>query len=1089
MTDSKPKYWIARSWQPVLVLLVLMVCITQCGSRVEFADEIERQLPEKIDYNYHVKPILSDRCFACHGPDENKREAGLRLDIADSAFAALGENRDHHAIVPGNSKKSTIVERLLSTDPTVKMPPPESNLTISEFEAALITRWIEQGAEYKPHWSFIKPQRPELPSVRKKEWVANPVDRFTLAKMEAYGLEPSEPASKETLIRRVTFDLTGLPPTVEEIDAFLQDNDPNAYEKLVDRLLESPHYGERMASEWLDVARYADSHGYQDDGLRNQWPWRDWVISSFNRNMPYDEFVVWQLGGDLLPNATSEQILATAFNRNHLQSQENGIVFEEYRVEYVADRTNTFGTAFLALSTECARCHDHKYDPISQKEYFQLFAFFNSVNENGQIPYMGESSPTLILTDEEAERKLAFINENIRAQEQKVDPKAETYRAGFEQWKKNVRQDARYRKVTFNGRIGHYALDQIADDDTFVNAADRKKPAKVGLRQTGSRPRMVEGKFGNGVELIGDCFIDMGTELGYFERNEPFSIGIWVKTLKDGVEGPIFSKSGGVVNGFRGYDLMLGEDGHLSASLNHTWPANSIEVRTLEKIPYKEWIHLVLTYDGSSRAEGIRIYLNGKPMEVEIITDHLKRSILGYGKEKRHWEERGNLRIGRRYKQTISDLIVDEFNVFAKKLSPVEVSALFGNPDAVSTFLDAGDDTALLDYYLSNADNTYQRNFEELTKLRGEENEVISALPEIMVMQDRLKPRPTFILARGAYDAPTEQVHPGTPKSIMTFSGQLEPNRLGLARWLIHEDNPLTARVAVNRYWQMIFGKGIVKTSNDFGSQGELPTHPELLDWLAVEFRESGWNVKALLKMLVMSATYRQSSTIDPERREKDPDNTWLSRSPAYRMPAEMIRDNALAASGLLTRTIGGPSVKPYQPPGLWKELATRNAVQYVPDSGANLYRRGLYTIWKRTSPPPSMITFDASDKYVCVVRRQTTSTPLQALVLLNDPQYVEASRALAEKMIRVGGTDLTQQIAYGFRALTSRLPDDRELRILEKLYHDQLMEFTETPSSADSLLQVGEYPADRSLPPVQLAALTVVTSALMNYDGTVYKR
>lgn len=1066
-----------------------LACITQCNNRVKFDEEIEAKLPEVVDFNYHIKPILSDRCFACHGPDENKKEAGLRLDIADSALAALGEKKDHYAIVPGKSHRSTMVQRILSDDPEVMMPPPESNLTLSREEAALITRWIEQGAKYKPHWSFIKPERPDVPEVKRTDWARNEIDHFTWAKMQEHELEPTGKASKETLIRRVTFDLTGLPPSVAEVDSFLKDNSSDAYEKLVERLLEAPQYGERMASEWLDVARYADSHGYQDDGMRNMWPWRDWVISSFNKNMPYNDFILWQIAGDMLPNATKDQKLATGFNRNHLQSQENGIVDEEYRVEYVADRTSTLGKAFLALTTECARCHDHKYDPISQKEYFQLYAFFNSVNETGQIPYMGEASPTIIRTDDEAEKLLAFVHEKMAEYEQKADPRQEAYKQGFEQWLKKAQQHEDYRQVKLNGRIGHYPLDAIVENK-FVNLAKKDKPANVGLRQKDTNLEIVAGKFDKAVKLVGDSYIDLGNEIGYFERNEPFSISIWIKTLEDNLHGPVFSKSGGVVNGNRGYDLMLCEDGRLSATIDHTWPANAIEVHTQDRIPVGEWVHLVMTYDGSSRAKGLQIFLNGKPMQLKIITDHLKRSILTYGKDKKHWEERGNLRIGRRYKETLDGALVDEFSVYGRRLSAVEVSALYGNTDPVNACIEGEDRQALLDYYLLNFSSTFQQYFKTLTNLRGEENEILSAQPEVMVMQERSEPRQTFILSRGVYDAPTEQVYPGTPAAVMPFPDELPRNRLGLARWLIHEDNPLTARVAVNRYWQMIFDTGIVKTSDDFGNQGEVPSHPELLDWLAVEFRESGWNVKALLRLIVTSATYQQSSV--PKAAlllEQDPDNVWLARGPAGRMTAEMIRDNALAASGLLVKKIGGRSVKPYQPAGLWKELATRNATVYEQDSGSNLYRRGLYTIWKRSSPPPSMNSFDASNKYVCIVKRQSTNTPLQALVLLNDPQYVEASRVLAERMIREGGTQLKQQIRFGFRAMTSRNPDARESEILEGLYQAEFQEFKNSPAAADSLLRTGAYKRDRSLSEVQLAALTVVASTLMNYDEAVYKR
>lgn len=1071
-------------------IIIVLIGVYQYNSQVTFSDEIEAALPEEIDFNYHIKPILSDRCFACHGPDANKREAGLRLDLEVDAFAALGEEKDHYAIVPGKPHKSGVYARITSTKQDLMMPPPESNLKLSKKEIALITRWIEQGAAYKPHWSFIKPEKPEIPQMDDRTWGRNEIDAFIQAKMLANDLKPSGEAGKEILIRRLSFDLTGLPPSVVEVDDFLQDTAPDAYAKLVDRLLDSPHYGERMASEWLDVARYADSHGYQDDGMRNMWPWRDWVIKTFNENLPYDDFLLWQLAGDMLPDATTEQKLATAFNRNHPQSQEGGIIDEEYRVEYVADRTNTLGKAILGLSTECARCHDHKYDPISQKEYFQLYAFFNSVKETGQIPYVGEATPTIILTDKEVEKQISYVQELAKQERKMLDPEQEVYQSGFKEWFSKVKVNKKY-QVGIKGRIGYYPLDKPIDDK-FINLANKPKPADMVVIQKDKDLRIVEGKMGNAVELVGDSYVDLGSEIGYFERNEPFTISLWFKALKDSIRGPIFSKTGGFANGFRGYELLLKEDGKFTALITHTWPANAIEVHALDKIPVGEWVHLVMSYDGSSMADGLKLYLNGETIPLDIKTDHLKRSILSYGKDKRSIGHPGNLQIGKRgtsFAETLDKAVVDEFSVFDRKLTAIEIAALYGDTDPLRVFLEAEKQAELLDYYLLNVNQRYQKHLKTLIALRGEENEILSAQPEVMVMEERREPRSTYILSRGAYDAPTEEVFPGTPSAVMEFPENMPKNRLGLAKWVIDDKNPLTARVAVNRYWQMIFGKGIVATSDDFGNQGEFPSHPELLDWLAVQFVESGWDVKAILKIMVTTATYRQNSELNEELLLKDPENVWLSRGPSYRMPAEMIRDNALAASELLVKDIGGPSVKPYQPKGLWKELATANVREYVQDTGANLYRRGLYTIWKRSSPPPTMVSFDASDKYVCIVERQKTNTPLQALVLMNDPQYFEASRILAEHMIKKGGGDLVNWIQYGFRSLTSRNPDPEELNVLQTLYKMELMDFQASPAAADSILNVGEHPSDPNISKEELAALTLVASTLMNYHEAVYKR
>ena len=1072
-------------------LYLVLALFYGCGpDKPADIEQAEAQLPDKIDFNFHVKPILSDRCFKCHGPDNKARKANLRFDVKESAFGELSEDKGHFAVRPGKLSKSELYYRIISNDPDTQMPPPESNLTLNTEEKAILVKWIEQGAEWKPHWSLIKPEKPAVPAIEDKKVCQNPIDNFVRAKLKEKNLQPSPEASKETLIRRLSFDLTGLPPTINEIDDFLRDQSPDAYEKVVDRLLKSPTYGERMAAEWLDVARYADSHGYQDDGMRNIWPWRDWVIKAFNENMPYNQFVTWQLAGDLLPNPTKEQILATAFNRNHMQSQEGGIVPEEYRTEYVIDRTNTLGTAFLGLTLQCARCHDHKYDPITQKEYYSLFAFFNSVHEHGQIPYMGEPSPTLTLTNPKSDSAITAIHQLISKYETETSPDKNIYKTGFETWKSKVKQGKVELPTQLNGLIGYFPLDKELKDDGVLNQVTGKVQGKISGRDE-AKPQLVEGEKDKGRKLVGDGFINLGDKFAYFERNEPFSVGLWVNLQKDSLSGPIFSRSGGYFNGNRGYDLMLNEDGTISATLNHVWPANSIEVHTKEKLPVSQWTHILFTYDGSSKAKGVAIYLDGQPVNLEIIADHLKSSMIYYGKDKENWGGVENLVIGKRSEETLNHTLVDEISVFNRSLTPIEALKISDHPVNLKQYLgsDKQKEKQLYAYYISNCDKEYEQNFEKLTEARGQENDVLSALPEVMVMEDLRKPRTTHLLRRGAYDAPGEVVHCNTPQSILAFSDKYPKNRLGLAEWLFDENNPLTARVMVNRLWQMIFGQGIVKTSEDFGNQGSLPTHPELLDWLAVEFRESGWDMQHMLKLMVMSATYRQSSVPTKEMLEKDPQNEFLARAPSYRLPAEMIRDNALAASGLLVEKIGGPPVKPYQPPGLWKELATRNVTVYVQDKGDDLYRRSLYTIWKRTSPPPSMINFDASERNACQVRRQKTNTPLQALVLLNDPQYVESSRLLAERMMTEGGNDLTQQIIYAFRLLTSRRPDQQELDILTQLFKETESDFESHPDNADKLVSTGDYPVDKNINPVLLAANTVVASTIMNFDETIIKR
>ena len=899
-------------------------------------------VPEVVDFNFHVRPILSDRCFACHGPDERTRKAGLRLDRQDGAFATLPSG--HRAVVPGSVRKSALVARITSDDPAFLMPAPESRLTLDAREKATLVRWIEQGAQWKPHWSFLPPLKAALPPVREQRWARGEVDRFVLAALEAKGLKPSPEASRETLVRRVSLDLTGLPPSVEEIDAFLADRSPGAYEKLVDRLLASPAYGERMAADWLDVARYADSFGYQDDGMRAMWHWRDWVIAAFNRNLPFDQFVTWQLAGDLLPGATQEQVLATGFNRNHMQTQEGGVVPEEYRTEYVADRVNTLGRAFLGLSVECARCHDHKYDPLKQAEYYRLFAFFNNVNETGQIPYSGMPSPTLMVTDAAVEAKLTAIRGGIGRLEAQVRPDDPALDPEFRDWLERATRDpaaaTRASSAAAPRPIVHLPLEAAlpgiemtkGDPKTgekpkakkvlrFANLADPRHPALYGGGEE-RPPVTVDGRIGRGQRLVGDTHIGLGEKIAYFERNQPFSLGLWFRIDKAGVGGPLLTRSGGIFNGNRGYEIMLRADSTFSAGLHHVFPDNSLEIETVQGVAPGAWHHLALTYDGSSRASGLVLHLDGRAAETRVRVDNLQRSIL-HDQQGKNWGESAGLRLGRRHDETLEDVSVDDLRVYDRQLTRPEVAALGGGPDTLVAQLArpaaqrlAAQQAALREHYLLRLAPGIASKRAALERLRGEENALLTSLDEVMTLRELEAPRPTFILARGRYDAPTERVLPGTPQVLGEYPSRLPPNRLGLARWLTDPRHPLTARVMVNRCWALLFGRGLVATPADFGSQGRLPTHPELLDWLAVAFVDSGWDVKALLKRLVTSAAYRQSSAADAARLEADPANEWLSRGPSHRLAAEQIRDEALAASGLLARKLGGPSVYPYQPAG-----------------------------------------------------------------------------------------------------------------------------------------------------------------------------
>jgi hypothetical protein len=1072
-----------------MAMVVMLLFNTGCSSdRVDFDDEGD-PLPDYIDYNLHVRAILSDTCFACHGPDERAREADLRLDTEEGAFQPLTISEGNYAIVRGRPGQSELYRRIISDDPDYMMPVPQSNLSLSDRDIAILRKWIEQGAEYKPHWAFINPEKPDLPDVNDKEWPNTPVDYFVLEKLEEHGLQPSPEARKEKLLRRVSFDLTGLPPTVNELQQFLDDNTPDAYEKAVERLLNSDAYGERMAMDWLDVARYADTHGYQDDGANEMWPWREWVIHAFNRNMPFDEFITWQLAGDLLPDATREQKLATGFNRVHQQSQEGGIIGEEYRVEYVADRVQTTGTAFLGMTMQCARCHDHKYDPISELEYYEFAAFFDNINEAGQIPNEGASGPTILLPDEETDKLISYLENRIDEKEQELTFIIRNKEEDFLHWKEETRLQ-NFDRNDIAGRIARIELNEIRGDTaiTFVYGGEQRTG-----RVTGGLNE-VEGVFDRGLEFSHGNHINLGN-VAPLERTDPFSLSFWINPEGNFDEVPVLVRLGQIFIGYRGYDVSLFNN-RVSLRLIHGWPFNSIQALTEKELTPGEWSHITVTYDGSSRAEGIRIFINGQEDETRIEQDNLFKNIVIYDEA---WYSNQDFYIGNRRSfenLNYQGLKLDEIQIYKEQLSPVEVLALSGSDDRLASLmtlqseqLSPEQDQILFDHFLLRYDDEFAGHADQLRALRIEKSAVTDTLREVMVMGERLNPRQSYVRERGMYDQIGEKVSPGVPESILEFPDDLPRNRLGLAQWLLREDHPLTSRVLVNRYWQMMFGEGLVDTPEDFGNQGNMPSHPELLDWLAVYFRESGWDLKQLLRQIVLSRTYMQSSATTPEMREQDPGNRLLARGPRYRLQAEMIRDNALVASGLLVDEIGGPSVKPYQPEGLWEETTSgRHLTEYIRDEGDNLYRRSLYTFWKRTSPPPGMTTFDAAMRSHPTVKRGQTSTPLQALNTMNDPQYVEASRLLAERMIKEGGEDLKDQIIYAFLASTSRVPEITEIEILEDLFHSELMSFQEEPERAEALINVGDYPADDSIKAPELAARTLIASTILNLDETLTK-
>ncbi|MDQ6477888.1 DUF1553 domain-containing protein [Dyadobacter sp. LHD-138] len=1067
-----------------LVLFLVAASLFSCGPDLPADVQVAyNDLPDKLDYNQHVKPVLSDKCFACHGPDKAKQKAGLRLDLKQAAYGDLPENPGKVAINPGNLAGSEFFHRIMSSDPDYMMPTKESHLSLTAMEKAILIKWIKDGAEYKPHWAFVKPENVALPDVENKEWVKNPVDHFILAKLEQEKLKPAKEANKELLLRRVSLDLTGLSPTLEETDAFLKDNAPNAYEKQVDRLLKSPHYGEKMAVDWLDLARFADSHGYTVDRLRDMSPYRDWVINTFNKNMAYDKFVHWQLAGDLMPKPTKDMIIATAFNRNHQQNMEGGIVEEEFQTEYVIDRTNTFGDAMMGISVGCAKCHDHKYDPISQKNYYQLFSFFNNVKEAGQISWDDAlPTPTLMLPTDQQEKMLRFINAQILAQEKTVENTKTVAEPDFQKWI----SDKKYQKLSNEklpkpGLQAYYSF----DNNSLKNAVN---PRQAGVMkresgQPGDAPVFFGHDQGQAMTLNGDVFLDLD-QTGVYRRSEPFSIGVWVNIPKDLEEGVILHKSQAErLYNFRGYHLYLKDD-QLELNMAHTSPSNAITKISKKGIPREQWIQLTILYDGSSKANGFRLFLNGTEMAMQTTMDQLTKDIL-FKTDKQPGLQIGGWWRGLGFKGGK----VDDISVYNRVLTDYEVGILAGKNEwspIASKSQNALTDTdikVLKNYYLSAVSPRIAIAQNELTKVRTLQADSAEKIKELMVMQEMSKPKKAHILNRGNYDSFGEEVFPDTPESILKFPKNLPKNRYGLALWLTSKDNPLTARVAVNRFWQNFFGTGIVKTTEDFGNQGEMPSHPELLDWLAVTFQESGWDVKRLNKMIVMSAAYRQDSRTSKEARERDPENRWLARGPSGRLSAEMIRDNALMASGLINKKIGGKSVKPYQPEGLWEI----NNTTYKPDSGEAVYRRSLYVIVKRSVPNPTLSTFDATSRSFCVVRRQKTNTPLQALITLNDPTFIEAMKVMGVQMASMA--DRKNAIYTTYRKLTGKTPSVKEVDLLSAMQKVQYERFKKSPDKTVGWLGEGQFVIDRKTDAALVAANAVVASTILNSDATLTKR
>ena len=1078
---------------PFILAVFLYSCTLTVPKEVEVKFD---EIPEKVDFNYHVKPILSDRCYSCHGPDEKSRRAGLRLDLEKTAFMQLSSGKT--AIDAGSISGSEMAHRILSNDPDEVMPTPESNLSLTTTEKAILLKWIEQGAEWKEHWSFLPVQ--DMSNTLSKNF-KNPIDYFVSKKLQTQGMDFSAISSKEKLIRRLYFDLTGLPPSIDEVESFVNSNDKNAYLNIVNKLLDSDEYAERLTMDWLDVSRYADSHGLHADGIRTMWPWRDWVINAFKNNTPYDEFVSVQLSGDMRENASKGEILATAFNRNNPMTAEGGVIDEEWRLNYVFDRTETLGTAVMGLTLMCAKCHDHKFDPISQKDYYQLSAFFNQTREIGMTGDDGDFGPLLFLPDEETELKLNKIKSAIHLKEKELDTKISEL-SSFYSYVDNLSK-YKSRSIPRKNLIEKVSFDKIrkqrvtSDDKILIVQGSFGRETDYIIDNSRDvtsyhNQKLKKGIVGNALEFDGSNQVFL-EKVPNFEWTEPFSAAFWFKTpkRKKGFTQSLLTTTGGKNSWWRGWDLTLDDKNHLNLRLISSLPGDAIHVKSTDSLTVNNWHHIAFSYDGSGNSAGINLFLNGEKINEKLIYNNLKKSILPVSSSGIYLQEQA-LKIGASGDFSSGDNgwvegLFDELFVFNKSISSYELKNLYNTYNIKEKVLD---DKDKVDHLVYN-DLSIKKIKKQIRNLKKQWLKNISDVKTVMVMEEMKEKRKSFLYDRGSYQLPSYEVKADVPSKLPKMTSEMPKNRLGLSKWIFDKKNPLTARVAVNRYWQMIFGRGIVNTPGDFGVQGQLPSHPDLLEYLSNYFMEKEWDIRDLLRLMVTSHTYMQSSKPSQRQVEIDPDNILLSRSNSYRLPAEMIRDNALAASGLLVKHIGGKSVRPYQPKGLWKEKSNFSIklLNYKESIGDSLYRRSMYTFIRRTNPPPSMSTFDAPTREICTVKREITNTPLQALVLLNDPQFVEASRILAERIQKERPSSIEESIKHGFRLCTSRKPRDKEIELLKNLYDEQLKKFKQSPKLAYNIFKNGKKPRDKTLNLYKTAALSMVANVMLNHDEVYMRR
>ncbi|MFN9986761.1 MAG: DUF1553 domain-containing protein [Pirellula sp.] len=1028
-----------------------------------------------IQYNRDIRPILNDNCFACHGPDVNKRAAELRLDLREAAV-------EKKAIVPGQPTESSILSRILSSDENEVMPPPSSHKSLTAAQKELIKTWIAEGAEYQGHWAYIAPRKPELPQVRNPAWVRNPIDRFILSELERKGMEPAPEADLRSLIRRVTLDLIGLPPTPEDIERVLSDPSPERYENYVDELLSRQEWGEHRGRYWLDYARYADTHGIHFDNYREMWSFREWVIKAFNRNLPFDQFTIEQLAGDLLPNATLDQKVASGFNRCNITTSEGGAIDEEYRVLYTRDRVETTGQVWLGLTVGCAVCHDHKFDPITQKEFYQLAAFFNNTTQNAMDGNAKDTPPIIqVPLDEDRERFVA-LDGLIGQAKQSVDQRRNEARPAFDAFVANTAEQEAMVWQSLPAQeslLTHVPL--RSSDPKSLSVLQEGQFRQIALA---SEATLAPGHVGDSAWQVNkELFPTLPT--GDFERDQPFTVAMWVRPGSDNQNGALLARMN-EADGHRGWDVWT-DNGAVVSHVVNKWPENSIRVGSNQRLTASRWQHVAITYDGSSKAEGLKIFIDGNEVAKNItnntLTDTIKTTV--------------PLRIGRRHTTApTTDAKLQDVRIYRKALNADELRAIGSLPRRQyligKTTRTPEETEELYSWFLGDRDTTYPGLVAAHQRLIDEKAEILRRGTIAHVMNEKNEPPKAYVLMRGEYDKRADEVLPETPKVLHPMKPEFPRNRLGFAMWLLQDDNPLTARVAVNRFWQEVFGLGVVPSSGDFGVTGQLPTHPELLDYLAISFREDGWNMKNMFRTIVTSSTYRQSASVSQEKLALDPTNKFLARGPRFRMDAEMIRDYALSISGLLVQKIGGPSVRPYMPRGVWEAVAMpgSNTRDYVADTGAGLYRRSLYTFLKRSAPPPNMEVFNATAREVCTVRRERTNTPLQALVTLNDVQFVEAARILAEKTIKQhpDGNDPVARLQSIANRLLGRPLRGEELGVVQVELNELLAHYRAHAEEAKELLMMGATRSDSAIDASELAAWTMAANTLMNLDEVLTK-